>query len=112
MKIIIFGNLGYIGPNVVKQLRRSFPDSELIGFDIGYFAHCLTNAYFSPEIYLNQQFYGDIRTVDKSILEGADAIVDFYENERYDAFSKEVAIEKKKYSWDRFAEELIQLNQE
>jgi glycosyltransferase involved in cell wall biosynthesis len=42
----------------------------------------------------------------------ADAIVDFYENERYDAFSKEVAIEKKKYSWDRFAEELIQLNQE
>jgi len=76
MKVIIFGNLGYIGPNLVKQLRNSFPEAELIGFDIGYFAHCLTNPYYFPEVYLDQQIYGDIRNVDPKILEGADAIVD------------------------------------
>lgn len=76
MKVIIFGNLGYIGPNVVKQLRNSFPEAELIGFDIGYFAHCLTNSYYFPEVYLDGQIFGDIRNVDPKILEGADAIVD------------------------------------
>ncbi len=76
MKAIIFGNLGYIGPNVVKQLRNSFPDAELLGFDIGYFAHCLTNPYYFPEVYLDGQIFGDIRNVDPKILEGADAIVD------------------------------------
>jgi hypothetical protein len=37
MKIIILGNLGYIGPAVTQQFRLSFPNAELIGFDIGYF---------------------------------------------------------------------------
>ena len=76
MKVIIFGNLGYIGPNVVKQIRNSIPEAELIGFDIGYFAHCLTNPYYFPEVHLDQQIYGDIRNVDPKILEGTDAIVD------------------------------------
>jgi nucleoside-diphosphate-sugar epimerase len=76
MKVIIFGNLGYIGPNVAKQLRNSFPNSELIGYDIGYFAHCLTNPYFLPELKLNAQLFGDIRHVPEHILEGVDAVVD------------------------------------
>ena len=45
MKILIVGNLGYIGPSVTNQFRKSYPDAELIGFDIGYFAHCLSNVY-------------------------------------------------------------------
>lgn len=77
MKIIIFGNLGYIGPNVTKQIRQSYPDSQIIGYDIGYFAHCLTNPYYLPEIKLDQQIFGDIRNVDEKILEGGtDAIID------------------------------------
>ena len=61
MKIIIAGNLGYIGPSVTAQLRSTFPDAELIGFDIGYFAHCLTNPYAFPEVKLDKQVFGDIR---------------------------------------------------
>ncbi len=76
MKIIIFGNLGYIGPSVTKQIRESYPDSQIIGYDIGYFAHCLTNPYYLPEIRLDQQIFGDIRNVDEKILEGTDAIID------------------------------------
>jgi nucleoside-diphosphate-sugar epimerase len=76
MKIIIVGNMGYIGPSVTNQLRKTYPDAELIGYDIGYFAHCLTNANHLPEIMLDQQVFGDIRKFPESLLKGVDAIVD------------------------------------
>lgn len=76
MKIIIAGNLGYIGPSVTNQLRRTYPNAELIGFDIGYFAHCLSNASYSPEIKLDMQVYGDIRNFPVKLLQGVDVVVD------------------------------------
>ena len=76
MKILIVGNLGYIGPSVVNQLRNTYPDGELIGYDIGYFAHNLSNAQTLPEVKLNQQIFGDIRTFPEHLLKGVDAIVD------------------------------------
>ena len=76
MKILIVGNLGYIGPSVENQLRKTYPDAELIGYDIGYFAHCLTNADRLPEIVVDQQIYGDIRKFPEKLLQGVDAIVD------------------------------------
>jgi nucleoside-diphosphate-sugar epimerase len=76
MKILIAGNMGYIGPSVTSQLRATFPQAELIGFDIGYFTHCLTNPSFLPEVKLNQQIFGDIRKFPEKILEGVDAVVD------------------------------------
>ena len=76
MKIIIAGNLGYIGPSVINQLRNSFTDAELIGFDIGYFMHCLANAPHIPEIKLDMQIFGDIRKFPARMLEGVDAVVD------------------------------------
>lgn len=76
MKILIAGNLGYIGPSVMAQLRNTFPQAELLGFDIGYFAKCLTNAEYAPEVALDKQFYGDIRKFPSQLLEGVDAVVD------------------------------------
>jgi nucleoside-diphosphate-sugar epimerase len=76
MRIIIVGNLGYIGPSVSARFRSSFPDAEIIGFDIGYFAHSLSNAAFLPEIKLNRQIFGDIRTFPEDLLQGVDAVVD------------------------------------
>ncbi|QBG45975.1 SDR family oxidoreductase [Verrucomicrobia bacterium S94] len=76
MKIIVVGNLGYIGPSVAEQFRSSFPDAELIGFDIGYFAHSLSNAAYSPETLLNKQIYGDVRVFPEELLAGVDAVVD------------------------------------
>ncbi|SHF42974.1 Nucleoside-diphosphate-sugar epimerase [Mariniphaga anaerophila] len=75
MKILITGNMGYVGPGVVSQLRESYPDAELIGFDTGFFAHCLTNSPFLPEVKLNQQIIGDVRNFNPDILNGVDAIV-------------------------------------
>lgn len=76
MKILIAGNLGYVGPSVTVQLRSTFPDAELIGFDIGYFTHCLVNAQLSPEVRLDRQEFGDIRKFPEEILDGVDAVVD------------------------------------
>jgi len=75
MKILITGNMGYVGPGVVSQLRKSYPDAELIGFDTGFFANNLTNSPFLPEVKLNRQIFGDVRNFNTELLTGIDSIV-------------------------------------
>ncbi|OGD32780.1 MAG: NAD-dependent epimerase [Candidatus Aminicenantes bacterium RBG_19FT_COMBO_58_17] len=75
MKILITGNLGYVGPSVVKQLRASYPGSTLVGLDIGYFGNCTTGAGALAERMLNIQHFADIRWFPGEALEGVDAIV-------------------------------------
>lgn len=75
MKIVIFGNMGYVGPGVVSKLREAYPKATLIGYDTGFFASCLTDADFLPERKLDHQYFGDIRNVPDYVLEGADAVV-------------------------------------
>ncbi len=45
----------------------------------------------------------------KEPREIAKYIVDFFENKRYSLFSENIKAEKSKYSWDAFAEKLIEL---
>ena len=33
MRILITGNMGYVGPILARHLRQTHPDAELIGFD-------------------------------------------------------------------------------
>jgi nucleoside-diphosphate-sugar epimerase len=75
MKILITGNMGYIGPHVVKQLRSSYPDAILLGFDMAYFAASLTNAVTIPERDLDAQLFGDVRKMDAGVLHGIDVVV-------------------------------------
>lgn len=75
MKILITGNMGYVGPSVMKQLRRAYPSSILVGLDMGYFAHCLTTREPLPECHTDAQYFGDMRKLPESIFEGVDAIV-------------------------------------
>src|SRR6267154_2311770 len=75
MKVLITRNMGYIGPMVVQHLRQSRPDATLLGFDIGYFAGCLTGARLLPECRLDSQFFGDVRNFPADLLQGVDAIV-------------------------------------
>ena len=75
MKILITGNLGYVGPWVTRQLRRRYPEASLVGVDVGYFAHCLTDACRVPEALLDAQYYADIRNLPPALFDGVDAIV-------------------------------------
>lgn len=67
--------MGYIGPSLTNQLRQSYPDATLIGYDLGYFAHCLTNVPFLPETKIDQQVFGDVRNFPEALLKGIDKIV-------------------------------------
>lgn len=75
MKILITGNLGYVGPGVVKEFRRHYPNAEIIGFDIGYFAKQVTNNSINPESYLDTQYFGDVRDFPEKILVGVDTVI-------------------------------------
>lgn len=75
MKILITGNMGYVGPMVVRHLRSRWPQAELIGFDAGFFADCLSSAEQFPETLLDQQHYGDVREFPPALLAGVDAVV-------------------------------------
>lgn len=75
MKILITGNMGYVGPSVLRRLREAYPQAELIGLDKGYFAHCLTNADILPECRADIQYFADVRRLPQGVLDGVDAIV-------------------------------------
>ncbi len=75
MNILITGNTGYIGPELAKSLRRSIPNVRLVGYDSGYFAHCLTAAEYLPEFDYHRQYWGDIRDFPPELLDGVDAVV-------------------------------------
>ena len=75
MKILITGNMGYIGPCVVRHLRSCYPDAELIGLDVGYFAGCLTSNGIFPECRVNIQHFADIRNISGYLLKNIDAVV-------------------------------------
>ncbi|RDC54288.1 SDR family NAD-dependent epimerase/dehydratase [Pedobacter chinensis] len=75
MKILITGNMGYIGPEVTALLRKNYPEATLIGYDMGYFASSLTHTAFLPENQLDQQIFGDVRSLDPAILIGVDKVI-------------------------------------
>lgn len=75
MRILITGNMGYVGPVVAAHFRVVWPDAELIGYDNGYFAQCLTLPDEFPERVLDKQVFGDVRDFPADLLEGVDALV-------------------------------------
>ena len=74
MRILVNGNTGYVGSVLSKHLINSRENIELIGFDTGYFAHCLTNSQYLPE-FKYQQNWGDLRTFPLDLLNGVDAVI-------------------------------------
>jgi nucleoside-diphosphate-sugar epimerase len=75
MKILITGNMGYIGPVVARHFKAKFPEILMVGYDMGYFAACLTGTAILPETLLNVQHFGDVRDFNIDILEGIDSVI-------------------------------------
>jgi len=75
MNILITGNLGYVGPVVVRHLRLAYPRARLIGFDSAFFALTTTGALEWPERILDEQHYGDIRDLCGRLLAGIDVVI-------------------------------------
>jgi len=76
MKILITGNMGYVGPLVVSALRKSFNNCYIYGIDSGFFAHCLLDKDAAmSEVVVNQQHFLDIRDILPSNLKGIDHVI-------------------------------------
>lgn len=75
MRVLITGNMGYVGPVLTRFLRAEMPAIEIIGYDAGYFGHSLVGVEMLPEANVDRQYFGDTRDLPESLLEGVDAVV-------------------------------------
>ena len=75
MKILIIGNLGYIGPMVAKHFRATHPASYIAGYDIGYFIQNYTANGVVGDTLLDKQYFGDVRNFNADILKSFDAVI-------------------------------------
>lgn len=75
MKILINGNLGYVGPVLVRHLRKALPKTEIVGFDSGFFADSLIRPEVPPAETPDTQLVGDVRKLPPELFEGVDAVV-------------------------------------
>lgn len=75
MKVLIIGNLGYIGPMVVKHFRTAHPGSFIAGYDIGYFIQNNTYNGVAGDSLLDVQYFGDVRDFNPGLLNGFEAVI-------------------------------------
>lgn len=75
MRVLITGNMGYVGSVLVDYLSETHPEWTLVGFDSGFFAHSITAAERLPETRVSEQFFGDVRDLGSQHLEDVDAVV-------------------------------------
>jgi nucleoside-diphosphate-sugar epimerase len=75
MRVLITGNMGYVGPAVISHLRDVHPEAHIVGFDNAYFGSSITTNGILPEILLDAQYYGDVRKFPGNLLEDVDTIV-------------------------------------
>ena len=75
MKILVTGNLGYIGPILGKFLKTESDNIELIGVDTGFFQPILIDPYLNYDFYYDKQLYKDVRDIKSSDLESIDAVI-------------------------------------
>ena len=75
MKILITGNLGYVGTALSKYIFKYEPNIELYGYDTGFFGNLLTATETLPEKFYKKQLFGDTREFTIDLLEDIDSEV-------------------------------------
>jgi nucleoside-diphosphate-sugar epimerase len=75
MRILITGNMGYVGPVLARYLKEKYSDICLCGYDTAYFGHSLTGVDYIPELIFENLYFGDIRDISAKHLKGIDAVV-------------------------------------
>jgi nucleoside-diphosphate-sugar epimerase len=69
MRILVTGNLGYIGSVMTEKLEDYGHD--VVGLDIGYFNDCLTSEYKKP----NKQILKDLKYIEEKDIKDIDAVI-------------------------------------
>ena len=63
-RILVTGNLGYVGPVFTSYLKAHDSDTHVTGFDAGFFAKNLTCPDDSVEACPDVQLFGDVRKLE------------------------------------------------
>ena len=64
MRILVTGNLGYIGPVLGKEIKKYIANSYLSGLDSGIFATCLNGLHKRlGDTYYDKQYFLDITLI-------------------------------------------------
>ena len=69
MKVLVTGNLGYIGSVLTDTLKNR--NYDVVGYDIGYYKNCFV---LNPTK-LERQIIGDLRNLDPKELKDIDAVI-------------------------------------
>jgi nucleoside-diphosphate-sugar epimerase len=75
MKILITGNMGYVGTVLSQDLNSKMENISIVGLDTGYFSSNWTVTGPIPNVGLTQQIQCDIRRIHGEMLRGYDAVV-------------------------------------
>ncbi len=75
MKILITGNLGYVGSELVKYFKSKYSNCYIIGYDTAFFSHCITSDGPVPEVYVDKQYFGDVRFFPEDILANVNVVI-------------------------------------
>lgn len=75
-RVLICGNMGYVGPVLLEHLRTEFGRNiYIVGYDTGLFSGNLTNENIFPERHIDVQVFGDIRKFPGELLKDIDVVV-------------------------------------
>lgn len=74
-KILILGNLGYIGPVLVEELRRTGRPADIVGFDMGLFERSFSDQFAARGGRVDCQIYGDARDIDGDLFSGVEYVI-------------------------------------
>ena len=75
MKIIVTGNLGYIGPELGKSIKNFYQQSHLEGVDTGLFLQCTTCTGRVGDTYYDSQKFLDIRDITIEDLKNCETLL-------------------------------------
>ena len=75
MKILITGNLGYVGSVLTKKIKEEFENSYIIGVDLALFKGIIQKVNIFERTHENIQIYKDVRLLDENDIENINAII-------------------------------------
>lgn len=75
MKVLVTGNLGYIGPVLAEHAKKEDPKIQLVGIDMGLFQTDFTTQNKAGDCLYDEQIYQDVRSLDAKVFNEIDAVV-------------------------------------